>query len=95
MTYEQFVESQILFHERVLADIRAGRVSWCEDCETWVPAEEMRADPWGGDWRMCIDCIADQGLDDSPVSEDEYEEHLADSAMEAAERTTDEEAEQC
>ena len=29
------------------------------------------------------------------ISEDEYEEHLSDSAMEAAERTRDEEAEQC
>ena len=95
MTYEQFIQSRILFHEPVLADILAGRVFWCETCECWVPMDDKRRDPWGGDWPVCIDCLADQGSDDSLVSEDEYEEHLSDSAMEAAERTRDEEAEQC
>ncbi len=94
MNYEQFIRSQIVFHERVLADIRAGRVFWCEDCESWVQMDEKRQDPWGGDWPICIDCLADSGLEDSLVSDDEYNEHLADSATEAAERT-DEEAEQC
>ena len=81
MNYEQFMQSQILFHERVLADIKAGRVSWCEDCESWVPVEEMRPDPWGGDWPMCIDCIADQGLDDNlldPAEAEEEKRHMQD-----------------
>jgi hypothetical protein len=95
MTYESFIRSQILFHERLLADIRAGRVFWCETCECWVPIDEKRQDPLGGNWPVCEECLADSGLEDSLVSEDEYKEHLADSAMEAAERTTDEDAEQC
>jgi hypothetical protein len=74
MNYDQFIQSQILFHERVLADIRAGTVSWCEECECLVPVEEMRANPWGGDCPMCIDCIADQGLDDNVLDPAETEE---------------------
>jgi hypothetical protein len=94
MDYMQYVETRIRQMEELIANIRAGKVFWCEDCESWVPVEELRPNPWGGDWLMCIDCIADQGLDDSLVSEDEYNEHLADSAREASERT-DEETEQC
>jgi hypothetical protein len=95
MNYEQFIQFQILWHERVLADISAGRVFWCETCECWVPIDEKREDPWGGDWPVCIDCLADSGLPDSLVTEDEYNECLADSEREAAERTTDEKAQQC
>lgn len=72
MNYEQFIRSEIPRHERVLADIRAGKVFWCETCECWVPIDEKREDPWGGDWPVCIDCLADSGLADSLVSEDEY-----------------------
>jgi len=56
--------------------------------------EEMRANPWGGDWPMCDECVADSGLLDSLVSDDEYNEHLADAAMEAEARKTDHEAEE-
>jgi hypothetical protein len=61
--------------------IRAGKVLWCEDCECWVPVEEMRPDPWGGNWQMCIDCIADQGLDDNlldPAEAEEEKQHMQD-----------------
>jgi len=61
-SYSQFVEGQIMQMEELIANIRAGKV-WCEDCDSWVPVEEIRPNPWGGDWPMCIDCIADQGLD--------------------------------
>src|SRR5438093_11075878 len=44
MNDEQFVQSQILFHERVLADIKAGMVFWCETRECWVPMDEKRED---------------------------------------------------
>ena len=75
MNYEQFVRSQILFRRAGVAGHRAGRV--LVEAGIRVPVEEMRANPWGGDWPMCIDCIADQGLDDSLVSDDEYNEHLS------------------
>ena len=81
MTYEQFIQSQILFHKRVLADITAGRVFSCETCECWVPMNEKRQDPWGGEWPVCIDCLADQGLDDSlldPAEAEEGKRHMQD-----------------
>jgi hypothetical protein len=81
MNYEQFVRSQIVFHEQMLADIKAGKVFWCETCECWVPMDEKREDPWGGDWPVCIDCIADQGLDDNlldAAEAEEEEQHLKD-----------------
>jgi hypothetical protein len=95
MNYEQFIQFQILWHERLLDNIKAGKLGWCEDCESWVPVEELRPNPLGGDWPVCIDCLADSGLEDSLVTEEEYNECLADSEREAAERTTDEEAQQC
>ena len=95
MNYEQFIKSKIHGHERLLDNIKAGKLGWCGDCECWVPVEEMRANPWGGDWPMCYECVADSGLLDSLVTEDEYNECLADSEREAAERTADEEAQQC
>ena len=76
MSYEQSVLSQILSHEQVLADIRAGRVFWCETCECWVPIGERREDPFGSEWPICIDCLQDSGLPDTLVSDDEYNEHL-------------------
>jgi hypothetical protein len=80
-SYSQFVEGQIMQMEELISNIRAGKVSWCEDCESWVPSEESRPDPWGGDWPMCIDCIADQGLDDNvldPAEAEEDKQHLQD-----------------
>ena len=76
MNYEQFIQSQIRRHERVLADIRAGRVFWCEDCESWVPADEMRPSPWGGDWPMCVECLAESRLEDNLLDADEAERRL-------------------
>ena len=79
MNYEQFVRSQILFHEQMLADIKSGKLFWCGTCECWVPMDEKREDPWGGDWPVCIDCIADQGLNDNLLDPAEAEEqHLKD-----------------
>jgi hypothetical protein len=74
MDYMQYVEMRIKQMEGLVADIRAGKLLWCEDCECWVPVEEMRPDPWGGNWQMCIDCIADQGLDDNLLDSAEAEE---------------------
>ena len=74
MNYEQFIQAQIRRYERFLADIRAGRVFWCETCECWVPIEEERPDPWGGDWSMCIDCMFDQGLEDNLLDAAEADE---------------------
>ena len=51
---EQFVESQICFYERVLADIRAGRVFLCHDCGWWCAMAEKCQDAWGGDRPVCI-----------------------------------------
>ena len=45
------------------ADVRAGKVVWCDACEEWVPRDEMRDDPWGSGERICIDCLADQGIE--------------------------------
>lgn len=56
--------------EELQADIRAGKVERCEDCEEWVPADEMRDDPWGGGERLCIDCLADQGIEDPEMKEE-------------------------
>jgi hypothetical protein len=94
MTYEQFIESRILWHERVLADIRAGKVFWCEGCKCWVPIDEKRQDPWAGDWPVCAECLANSSLEDNLVTEEEYHERLADSAMEAEARKTDQAAEE-
>ena len=91
MNYEQFVRSKILFHERLLADIRAGRVFWCDDCECWCPMGEKRQAPWSSDWFVCIECLEDSGLLDSLVSDDEYNEHLADREREAEARNNDQE----
>ena len=56
--------------EEFQADIRAGKIEGCESCEEWVPAEEMRANPWGGGGRLCIDCLADQGIEDPEMKEE-------------------------
>jgi hypothetical protein len=87
MDYMQYVETRIGQMEELLGYIRSGKLFWCETCECWVPIDEKRQDPWGGEWPVCEECLADCGLEDSLVSENEYKEHLADSAMEAAERT--------
>lgn len=71
MNYEQFIQAQLRRYERFLADIRAGRVFWCETCECWVPIEEERPDPWGGDWSMCAECLTDSWLEDNLLDVDE------------------------
>jgi hypothetical protein len=73
---------------------RSAKLGWCEDCESWLPVEELRPNLWAGDWPVCIDCLEDSGLLDSLVSGDEYNEPLADAAMEAEARKTDPEAEE-
>lgn len=51
------------------ADVRAGKVVWCDACEEWVPRDEMRDDPWGSGERICIDCLADQGIEGPKMKE--------------------------
>jgi hypothetical protein len=53
-------------------DIQAGKVGWCESCEEWVLKEEIRDHPWGDDERICIDCLAMNGIAD-PLMEEENE----------------------
>lgn len=55
--------------EQFEADVRAGKVAWCDACEEWVPRDEMRDDPWGSRERICIDCLADQGIEDPEMKE--------------------------
>lgn len=67
MQYRQYIETRVGQMEELLENIKAGRLGWCEDCDCWVPTEELRPNPWGTDcdWPMCIECLADQGLDDN------------------------------
>jgi hypothetical protein len=71
MNYEQFIQSEIRSRECLLADIRAGKVFWCESCEGWAPIDEKRQDPWGGDWPACAECLAESGLQDNLLNADE------------------------
>lgn len=75
MTHRQFVQSRVRQMEELIAEIRAGRFSWCEDCESWVPAGEMRPSPWGGDaWPTCAECLAESGLEGNVLGADEADE---------------------
>jgi hypothetical protein len=55
--------------KRLAADILDGKVEWCETCEEWAPADEMRDDSRGIGERICIDCLADQGIEDPEIKE--------------------------
>jgi hypothetical protein len=56
--------------EQFEADVRAGKVAWCDACEEWVPSVQMRPNPWEGGPPMCIDCLADQEFEGPEMKEE-------------------------
>jgi len=66
-SYEQFVQSRVKALEELLADIKAGKVFWCEGCESWVPVEGKRVDPLS-DWPVCDECQED-GIDPDNIGD--------------------------
>ena len=63
--YRQFVENSIKQMEERIGKIRASQIHYCGMCDGWVPVEEIRADPLGGDFPICIDCLAENNLEDN------------------------------
>jgi hypothetical protein len=65
LTAEDMREDASEEDKRLAADIRAGKVVWCGQCDEWVLPEEMRSDPG-----MCIDCLVENEFEDPEMKEE-------------------------
>jgi hypothetical protein len=56
--------------KKLAADIRAGKVAWCGQCEEWELPGEWRPNTWDQGAPMCIECMAENEIKDPEMKEE-------------------------